>query len=299
MERIVISEGDKVSETIPHWLTKQASLHPHKIALEWPDGTTLTFRQLADKSKSFAKKLANYPLEKGTRIAILANNCLDVIVAIHAISYVKAVAVLLNTKLTKRELSFQLERSGASLLLTTEELLQTKELAFSEQVTFSDVARLEPCDIALADNIHLAEPFTMMYTSGTTGEPKGVVHTYGNHWYSAVGSVFNLGLHDDDKWLLTLPMYHVGGFSILVRSVMYGMTVFVMNQYDKKTLLHALCACGVTIASLVTVMLQDVANDLKGKQLPNNVRTILLGGGSVPEHLLTEVERYNIPLFQT
>ena len=64
-----------------------------------------------------------------------------------------------------------------------------------------------------------------MYTSGTTGFPKGVRQTAGNHVSSALSSVLNLGLDEDDVWLCAMPLFHISGFSILVRSVLYGMEV--------------------------------------------------------------------------
>lgn len=286
-------------QAIPHWLTKQASLHPDKTAVEYPDGRKLTFLQLKDKSEQVAKKIANFDINKGSRVAILANNSIEMIVAIHALSYLEAVVVLLNTRLTKSELTFQLEQSKAELLLTTEDLKTDKKLTFSRQLTFTELKSLTEKNVPISEEITLNQPFTMMYTSGTTGLPKGVIHTYGNHWFSAVGSVLNLGLHDNDKWLLTLPLFHVGGLSILIRSVMYGMTVFFMEKYDVQTVKDALFTKKVTIASLVTVMLRQLLDEVGNLEFPDHVRCILLGGGSVPEPLLREVEKKQVPLFQT
>lgn len=286
-------------ETIPHWLTKQASLHPDKVAIEWLNGKQITFLQLKEKSEQFAKKLANLSISKGMRVAILSPNSFDMIVLIHALSYLEAVIVLLNVRLTKKELMYQLKQSEAELLITTEELQKEKTLDFGKQYTFSEIHTYSEKEIELTEEINLQAPFTMMYTSGTTGFPKGVVHTYGNHWYSAIGSVLNLGLHEDDKWLLTLPMFHVGGLSILIRSVTYGMTVFFMEKYDVTTLKTALFEKGVTIASLVTLMLQQLLDESENENFPKHVRCILLGGGSVPEPLLKRVEEKQIPLFQS
>src|SRR5699024_7099954 len=289
----------KTTTNIPHWLTKQASLHPNKVAIELVDGTCITFLQLKQKSEHFAKQLANLHIEKETRVAILSSNHIDMIIAIHALSYLEAMVVLLNTRLTTRELTYQLTQSNAALLLTTKSLQQEKKLAFSNQITFFRVKSMCIKDVSLANDINLDAPFTMMYTSGTTGAPKGVVHTYGNHWWSAVGSVLNLGLHADDKWLLTLPLFHVGGLSILIRSVMYGMTVFFMEKYDQDQLLDAFLNKKVTMASLATVMLKQLIQKLEDRKLPSSVRCILLGGGSVPEPLLQKVEQLEIPLFQS
>src|SRR5699024_3373721 len=115
-----------------------------------------------------------------------------------------------------------------------------KSLSFHEQITFSEINKLPVKDIKLADEIDLSTSFTMMFTSGTTGKPKMVVHTYGNHWWSANASTLNLGLQQDDKWLLTLPMYHVGGLSILMRSVITGMEIFLMEKYSSEVFVDAL-----------------------------------------------------------
>ncbi|MCQ5273451.1 AMP-binding protein, partial [Schaalia odontolytica] len=68
----------------------------------------------------------------------------------------------------------------------------------------------------------LEDVCSIMYTSGTTGKPKGVLQTYGNHWWSAAGSALNLGVREDDTWLCAVPLFHISGFSILMRSVFYG-----------------------------------------------------------------------------
>src|SRR5699024_870910 len=134
--------------------------------------------------------------------------------------------------------------------------------------------------------INLDQAFTMMFTSGTTGFPKAVIHTYGNHWWSAIGSLLNLGYERADKWLLPLPMFHVGGFSILIRSVIYGMTVFLMEKYERNKLLQIINEKDITIASLVTLMLQQLTEDLQSTEKPAKLRTILLGGGAMPTSLL-------------
>lgn len=286
-----------MNETIPHWLSKQADTNPNHVALELYDGRTFTFRQLKEKSESYARKLARLGVNSGDKIAFLSPNSVEMVIAIHAASYLGAVIVFLNTRLTKHELTYQLTHSDATYLLSTKELLAGKGLTFNNCFTFSELGKLEEKAVPLADEINLTQPFTMMYTSGTTGAPKAVVHTYGNHFWSAISSALNLGIHKDDKWLLPLPIFHVGGFSILMRSVIYGMTVFLMEKYDRDELLHAIQQKRITIASLVTVMLSDVVASLADNALSKHVRCILLGGGAVPEPLLQKVKEKNIPLF--
>src|SRR5690625_4017433 len=207
-----------MQQVIPHWLTKQANISPNKIAIEFENGDSITFSQLSQESKSFARKLASFDVKKQDHIAILSSNSMEMIIAIHALSFLGAVGVMLNTRLTKVELTDQINRADVSLLIITDALKEEKALDVENQVTFASIQKQKERPIELVSEINLHVPFTMMYTSGTTVWPKAVVHTYGNHWWSAIGSLLNLGHYDDDKWLLPLPMFHVGGFSILIRS---------------------------------------------------------------------------------
>lgn len=289
-----------MSETkIPHWLTKRATLTPDASALEFVGGESLTFANLYERSGEFARKLAYLGVTKGDRVAILSSNQLEMIIAIHALSYLNVVAVMLNTRLTKDELTYQLKAAQASYLITSTYFKAEKSLGFSSTFTYEEVAEAKKAHIALTEEISLDSPFTMMFTSGTTGSPKAVVHTYGNHWWSAIGSSLNLGLQADDKWLLPLPIFHVGGFSILIRSVVYGIPAFVMKKYEPDLFFDAICHKGVTIVSLVTTMLKQLLDQLHNQSFPSHVRCLLLGGGFVPEPLLQQVEAKKLPLFQS
>lgn len=288
-----------LTQKMPHWLDKQAFLLPEKIAIESSNGRTLTFSQLQRESVSFAKKIATSGVRENSRVAILSNNHLDLVIAIHALSYLEAVIVFLNTRLTKKELEYQLKEAKATCLITTESLRKEKNLSFSFQKTFQEIHALKESDVPLTKEIDLQKPFTMMFTSGTTGHPKRVLHTYGNHWWSAVASVLNLGLTDKDKWLLTLPIFHVGGFSTLMKNIIYGMPIVLLEKYNQDDVYNYMQSKNVTIISMVTLMLQQFLDQLETKPVPENLRCILLGGGAVPEPLLKKVEAKNLPLYQS
>ncbi len=286
-----------MEQRMPHWLTKQADLAPDHIALETPDGTAITFRQLQEKSEQFAKQLYARGIRRGDRVALLSTNSVDMVIAVHALSYLEAVIVMLNVKLSLYELQYQLDTAGAVFLLTSNDMQQDNDLQVQEKATFTDIASLKAATIDLSSDIDLTAPFTMMFTSGTTGKPKAVVHTYGNHWWSAVGSALNLGIAKEDKWLLVLPIFHVGGLSILLRSVIYGMTVFLQPKYSQQEFYDIIQTKQITIVSLVTLMLRDLVEVLGENQLSEHVRCLLLGGGAVPEPLLDKVAAKQLPLF--
>ncbi|ASK62893.1 o-succinylbenzoate--CoA ligase [Virgibacillus phasianinus] len=290
-----------MSENIPHWLTKQASLSPHATALELEDGSRFTFYELMEQSQAFARKLANQGVVEGAKVGIFSTNCKGMVIAIHALSYLHAVAVLFNVRLTKKELAFQIEDADVAQILVKDDLEDhLRDMNLSTKVTpYSFVTKTEETSHQLASEIDLEDAFTIMYTSGTTGNPKGVVHTYGNHWWSATGSALNIGIHADDKWLAALPLFHIGGLSLLLKSVIYGMPVYLMEKFNVQKVHYAIMKCNVTIASVVTVMLQQLVDFLGEGEYPKAFRCMLLGGGPAPKGLLELSKAKQIPVFQS
>ncbi|WP_217589106.1 o-succinylbenzoate--CoA ligase [Lentibacillus saliphilus] len=288
-------------ETIPHWLTKQAELVPDATAFELATGEKVSFFELQQKSQSFARKLSQAGVKEGMHVGLLSPNHLSMAVAIHALSYLGAVAVMLNIRLTNAELSFQIEDADVEKVLVHDDLRHAaSEMTFADKIqAFSDIEQLEESIVHLKSELVLNNPFTIIYTSGTTGFPKGVVHTYGNHWWSAIASALNLGLDKQDKWLCALPLFHVGGLSILLRSVIYGMPVYLLEKFEASVVNKAILEKGVTIASVVTVMLQRLIADQGDTPYPHSFRCMLLGGGPVPLPLLKAAKTLNIPVFQT
>ncbi|MGY0693215.1 o-succinylbenzoate--CoA ligase [Virgibacillus sp. FSP13] len=290
-----------MSEVIPHWLTKQAFLSPDQPAIEHVNGDIITFLELKERSQTFAKKLANSGVKKGAHIGILSENNTAMVIAIHALSYIGAISVMLNTRLTKEELTYQINDAAISLLLTSDSLeADARTMDFPVSVkTFSEIDNLPEIDVQLLTEINLDDMFTIIYTSGTTGFPKGVIHTYGNHWWSAIGSALNLGLSAKDKWLAAMPIFHVSGLSIFIKSVIYGMPVYFLEKFDEIIVHDAIKQRGVTIVSVVTVMLQRLVTLIGEDHYPDTFRCMLLGGGPAPKPLLEKAKARHIPVFQS
>src|SRR5260370_12069102 len=122
-------------------------------------------------------------------------------------------------------------------------------------------------------------------------------------WWIAVGSRINFWLSPGDRWLACLPLFHIGGLSILMREVIYGISVVVNKKFDPFIVNHAIDEDKITIISVVAVMLQRMLAALDtgggGAGYPSTLRCVLLGGGPVPYPLLEACMLRNIPIVQT
>ena len=137
----------------------------------------------------------------------------------------------------------------------------------------------------------------VLFTSGTTGDPKGVRLTRGNLVASAVGSADRLGVDPDDRWLVCLPMYHMGGLAPLVRSTLYGTTTVIQRSFDAHSTARVMGRYDVTGVSLVPTMLVRLLD--AGWTPPESLRFVLLGGAPASETLLERALDRDIPVYPT
>lgn len=138
---------------------------------------------------------------------------------------------------------------------------------------------------------------TVIFTSGTTGRPKPVALTAANHEASAIASAWNLGVAPGDRWLCCLPLWHVGGLAILVRSAIYGTTAVLHDGFDAERVREELEGGGVTLVSLVSTMLRRLI-DAGLSEWPG-LRAALVGGGPVPHDLVAWAQEHGFPLIPT
>jgi O-succinylbenzoic acid--CoA ligase len=309
---------------LPDWLARRAALHPERPAL-LADGRATTFAALSAWADSLAALLAAAGALPGDRVALLARNSAAFAAVVHAAPRAGLVLVPLNTRLAPAELAWQLADCGAALLLhdaahaelaaalpppslgrlpLAPRLASPVSEAGAQRYPGPPLAKLAR---SATPHINLDAPHTIIYTSGTTGRPKGAVLTAGNHWWSATASALNLGLREDDRWLAVLPLFHVGGLSILLRGAIYGIPVVIHGsqdeaqpqRFDPVAALAAIDDERVTIASVVTVMLQRMLEARGERPFPAHFRCALLGGGPAPLPLLETCAARGVPVVQT
>jgi o-succinylbenzoate---CoA ligase len=290
-------EGDGM---IPNWLMQRAYLTPDKVALSF-EKEKWTFAQLKDGAVILAQKLKANGLNEHQRIALLGPSNAEMVFIIHACILAGLEIVMLNSRLTKKEIQYQLDDSGATTVIVSDELSSIIADTPLRQLQFSAIKGSAEQQLAIQDSWQSDRTITIMYTSGTTGFPKGVRQTAGNHVSSALSSVLNLGLDENDVWLCAMPLFHISGFSILVRSVLYGMEVQLHDKFDAVKSAKAIGDGSITRMSVVSLTLDKVLRELENENgvAHSLFKSMLVGGGPVPIDYLNRAKALGVPVLQT
>lgn len=286
----------------PDWVSHQAHAKPSHPALV-VDGKELTFSELDAAVTKTSRKLATLGVGAGDRIATSLHNSFEMAVLPHAALRLGATLVPLNVRLGQQEVAWQLGDSNPRVVIVDDRTRDRVTSALREHPAIRVVSTEEFNGVA-ESNVdlglsHFADAvLAIIYTSGTTGRPKGAMLTVSNFWWSAIGSAVNLGTQADDRWLACMPLFHVGGLSILIRSAIYGITAVVHDGFAEAEV-NAAIDKGVTIVSVVAVMLDRMLDQRKGRSYPPSLRCVLLGGGPAPVALLERSTSMSAPVVQT
>jgi O-succinylbenzoic acid--CoA ligase len=291
------------TDIMPNLLKKRAFLTPERTAVYFQE-ETLTFKELYERSLRAAGQLQGLEVKENQYVGVLLKNHVDTVVILFALQLLSIKAVILNNRLTPAELTWQLKDSKSSFLILESSFSQVEQRIKGQIPTLRTITKEQLLNAPferpdIQEEICLADVCTIMYTSGTTGNPKGVIQTFGNHWWSAVGSALNLGFIDRDCWLCSVPLFHISGFSILMRSIIYGMPIVLHESFDVEKTLKDIVSKQVTIMSVVGTSLTRIVAALNESQLPKHFRCMLLGGGPAPLPLLQSCVEKEIPVFQT
>ena len=263
---------------LDNWLAQRAQTSPDRTALV-AEGTETTYAELEAEATWVASRLAAQGVRRGATVALTMPAGREMVVLIHALMKLGAVLLPLNPRLTEAERSQVMKAERPSV-----ELSDPGELTQTE----ADLPLLGEHDM---DDVHCR-----ILTGGSSGAPRAVGLTYGNHLFSAVGSAFNIGVQPDDCWLCCLPLSHIAGLSIVMRSVIYGTTIGLHDGFELDRVGATLERGEVSVASLVPTMLLRLLEadvDLSGP------RAILVGGGPVPEEILEEAVGRDARVVQT
>ena len=282
----------------PNWLSQRAHLSGGRMALSY-SGQQWTFSEINGIAIDYAGKLASFGITSDSRVAILAKSHPESVFVMYACLHIGCEMVMLNERLSESELNYQLTDSTAAYLLVDEELQE--KIDFGNKILLGEIKKAVPADFIPAAEWREERTISIMYTSGTTGYPKGVRQTAENHFSSAVSSALNIGISPQDVWLCVMPLFHISGFSILMRSLIYGMGVRLHPRFDAKLCAQELNLGTVTHMSVVAVTLERVLNVLETESMDVSpkFKSMLAGGGPVPVSYIERAEKFGISVLQT
>lgn len=292
-----------MTDRMPDWLRRRAVVSPQHPAILC-GGEDWGFQELDARADAAASRLRELGVAPGDRVALLAANSAHFAQAVFGAARAGAILVPLNLRLSRPELEWQIADCEPSLLVTDRPEWLDGEArpqgASFGIASLAGVAAAPTGQGAVPEVMYDADAVqAIIYTSGTSGRPKGAMLTFGNFFWSAFGSMAQLGVHEDDRWLAVLPLFHVGGLSILFRSVINGTTAVIHESFDAQRANRAIDEDGVTVISVVSTMMLRMLEGRADRPFPPSLRCVLLGGGPVPQELVERGLRLGIPLAQT
>jgi o-succinylbenzoate---CoA ligase len=257
---------------VDSWLPRAAARHPDRRAVN-----RMTYAQLQREAARAARRLAARGVRAGDRVGIELPPGEPFCVALHACLLMGAVAVPIDVRLGPGE-----------------------RLAVARAVATVVDGPLdgEEAKVRLRARHDLDAVAVVVHTSGSSGRPKPVELTYGNWLWSALGSAVALGLDPAERWLSALPLSHVGGLSIVLRSAICATTAIVHERFDTGRVLYELMRRdGATVVSLVPTTLGRLLD--AGLRDPPALRWALLGGAPISPGLLGRAAAAGVPVAPT
>jgi O-succinylbenzoic acid--CoA ligase len=260
------------------WLSQRSQTCPDRTAL-LADGAEMSYAELEAEATWVARRLAAHGVRRGSTAALTMHPRREQVVLLHALMKLGAARLPLGPRLTAAE--------RAAIVNAEEPII---DLDDPGQLTQTEA------DMPLLGEHDMDDICCRVLTSGSTGAPRPIPLSYGNFLWNAVGSAFNIGVEPEDRWLCCVPLSHIAGLGIVMRSVIYGTAAVVHDGFDVDRVGAALEGGGITQVSLVATMLTrllDAGVDLSGP------RAILVGGGPVPEEPLAEALAKGATVVQT
>lgn len=269
-----------LSSSVQHW----ALSDPQRLAIVYGH-SRISYGELAQRTRAIAGILWSRDIRAGDVVALLMKNSAAFVELTLALSHLGAVVLPINYRLGAEEVDYILQHGEAKLVCVDEELVQNVGSANALIVTPAaqfDTRLLHPEAPPVTD-AHPSGPndmFRLMYTSGTTARPKGVIHTYENFYWKTLDHICELGLTRDDRLLVVGPLYHVGAFDLPgLALLLVGGSMTILRDFEAEAVLAAIQTEKLTGTWLAPIMLNRLLA-LKNRA-DYDVRSLkwVIGGG--------------------
>ena len=247
------------------------------------DKERISFKSLNDKSISLANKLKHDGVKPDDIVPILLENSPNFIIAVLALWMTEAIPVPINLKLSKLEIEEQLKFLKCKFVLVDE--------SYKEKINVNDVKKIglsvlneDSEKIEVDFNFDESKTAVIMFTSGSSAKPKAVELSFSNLIHSALIGNKYLKQTSDDRWLASLPFYHIGGFSIIFRALIFGTAIIFPADLKIKSLHSSIQSFNPSLISLVSSQMSELLNN---NIHPNrDLRHVLLGGGFIDSSII-------------
>jgi fatty-acyl-CoA synthase len=271
--------------TIGRWIRDRARSTPDRVAIDY-DGRLVTYRELDEGSDAFAAAFTAAGLVRGDRVATLTGSTPEHVAVLFACAKAGLMLLPLSWRLTAAELRYQLDDAEPSLFLVEDEY---EELAAATGRRFERLATPEqrgqspegagPCD---------DDGVLLVYTSGTTGKPKGAVLSHTNCFWTNLGFDLMTGVHGDDVVLQILPQFHVGGWNVHpLLAIWKGARIVLERQFDAARVLRLIEEKRVTTMMGVPPIYLLLAQQPGFADADlSSLERVVVGGAPMPESLL-------------
>ena len=286
------------------FLYRSVAIHPKRVAVVH-GARRYTYAELGERVNRLASALRGHGLEPHDRVAALCPNIPALLELHHGVPAAGGVLVAINTRLSSAEIQFILEHSGARILLVDAEL----ESLVAEPPEGIEVIRVDddgqstdPYEQLLAEGdpagvpsalLDEEEPIAIDYTSGTTGQPKGVVYTFRGAYLNALGEVIDADLGHHPVYLWTLPMFHCNGWCFPWAVTAASGTHVCLRQVDPATSWRLFKDEGVTHYNASPTVQTALVNHPDAARLERAVTTLVAGAPPSPT-LLARLEALHI-----
>jgi len=244
----------------------------------------LTFSEVYERVINLAGKLSSY-VKTERRVAIYSNNSVDMALFFLALQLLGKEVLMLNTHLAEKEIKNQLELTKVKVVFSDN----------NKFICFNEVNQNEREEIKLIEEFEAERIAVIMNTSATTGEFKSVPLRWKQFSAHVKASQKSIGVTTMDNWLLVLPMYHISGLTILMRSLYNGTQITILEKFDEEQVLTLIERGSINLISIVPTMLNRIVERIKKHKL----RVVLIGGEFIPKDLVRKSIMRNIPLYKT
>ncbi len=257
---------------------------------------TIDDQRLEQYINSVVKHLKGRGLTSKDRIVLIENNSIEFIIILLALWRMGVVACPLNPKWPYETLLQCTLSLNPKVVLCSDKRFESYKkipipiITLNELISFD--ARNAPPSVP--PELPLDQEATIIWTSGSSSQPKAAVHTWGNHVYSAKGSQQEIPLEKGDRWVLSLPLHHVSGISIVCRCFLAQAAIVVMGEEE---LIQVIRRHKPTHISLVATQLYRLIEHKDNHEALKSLKYILLGGSSIPYGLIEKALALNLPIY--